>query len=425
MKKSKLMSVVVLMSFEIVIWAQTSEQLIRLHNISTEFDLPAIGNINSNPPYKGSLLYVSQEKNIYKYNDNQWRTTWNSLGNSNIDSQNGFIGTIENSDLRFRTNNAQRMVVKNDGKVGINLNNPMGRFQVNTASLTTNTYISTGTASSNANNWLTNGVPQNANDNLSWTYWTSANVAWNWVNYWYRIDLGENNAQVVNKYQIIKQFNHHHPTRWEFQGSNDNINWANLDVQHGSTTWNWGGSITRTFPNSTPYRYYRWFMHRGFYSGSGWSGGFSIKEFKLFLSGDPDGTNLTDDFIVATNGHVGVGIAPTEALHVNGNILASGTITPDYVFEKYYGSNSITKPNYTFNSLEEVKSYVKANKHLPNVASAPEIEQQGGIIVNKSTESNLEKIEELYLYFFEVKEKYNRLIKRLNKLQKLFEETQN
>ena len=419
MKTLKLIFVVILINLELVLLAQTSDQLIRLHNISSEFNFPS-------QPYEGSLLYVSQEKNIYKFNANQWRSTWNSLGNSNVDSQHGFLGTNDNTDLKFRTNNVDRMVVKNDGKVGVNLNNPIGRFHVNTASVTTDTYISTGTASSNANSSIVGGIPQNANDNLDWTHWSSALVSLNWVNYWYRIDLGENNAQVVNKYQIIKQYDYHHPTRWEFQGSNDNINWTNLDIQHGPTTWNWGASITRTFPNTTAYRYYRWFMHRGFQSAPlSWSGNCVIKEFKLFLSGDTESTNLTDDFMVATNGQVGVGIAPTEDLHVNGNILASGTITPDYVFENYYDKCSVSNPNYNFHSLKEVKSFVEENKHLPNVPSAQDIEQQGGILVNEATETNLEKIEELYLYFFQIKEKYNRLTKRLKELKKRIKEAQN
>ena len=150
------------------------------------------------------------------------------------------------------------MVVKADGKVGVGINNPSGLFQVNLGGITSNTLVSlSGTASSNGNHWLSTGNPTLANDNQSSTYWSSANVAMNWVNYWYRIDFGAGNEEVVNKYQIIKQFSDHHPTYWEFQGSNDNINWAELDVQHGATTWNWGSSITRSFTNANAYRYYQ------------------------------------------------------------------------------------------------------------------------------------------------------------------------
>ena len=94
----------------------------------------------------------------------------------------------------------------------------------------------------------------------------------NWVNYWYRIDFGAGNEEVVNKYQIIKQFSDHHPTYWEFQGSNDNINWAELDVQHGATLGIGEAVLLVVLLTLMLTDTIRWFMHRGFQSGpSSWS----------------------------------------------------------------------------------------------------------------------------------------------------------
>lgn len=105
-------------------------------------------------------------------------------------------------------------------------------------------------------------------------------------------------------------------------------------------------------------------------------------------------------------GFLGLGTTnPTQKLHVIGNILASGTITPDYVFQKYFDGYSALKPDYKRMELNEVKDFIKMNKHLPGVPSAADIEKQGGIILNRSAEINLEKIEELYLYVFEQDEK--------------------
>ncbi|MBL6662919.1 MAG: hypothetical protein ISP71_02340 [Flavobacteriales bacterium] len=132
---------------------------------------------------------------------------------------------------------------------------------------------------------------------------------------------------------------------------------------------------------------------------------------------DGGSTSINDDFIIATNGNVGVGVVPTEKLHVNGNILANGTITPDYVFEHYFEGRSVTNPNYKFLTLEEVEYFVKNHKHLPGVPSAKEIKQQGGILVNKATEINLEKIEELHLYLFELYEEQNEIEMQLIELE--------
>ena len=96
---------------------------------------------------------------------------------------------------------------------------------------------------------------------------------------------------------------------------------------------------------------------------------------------------------------VGVGTGtPAERLHVIGNILASGTITPDYVFEAYYEGTSGQNPGYHLADLKEVETFIKKYYHLPGVPSAKEVASKGGILVNHATMVNLEKIEELFLY---------------------------
>jgi hypothetical protein len=97
--------------------------------------------------------------------------------------------------------------------------------------------------------------------------------------------------------------------------------------------------------------------------------------------------------------NIGLGTStPTERLHVNGNILASGTITPDYVFEKYFKGYSELNPEYTMYDLKEIEAFIKAHYHLPGVPSARDVAHGGGVLVNRATETNLEKIEELFLH---------------------------
>ena len=148
-------------------------------------------------------------------------------------------------------------------------------------------------------------------------------------------------------------------------------------------------------------------------------GGFTIspnmelREFRLF-------SDLGDKkFVVNENGNFGISQDnPTQKLHVDGSILASGTITPDYVFESYFDGESHLNPTYKLQPIDELEQFIKENKHLPGVPSAQDIEEQGGILVNRATEINLEKIEEFYLYLFELIDESERMDKRVDRLEK-------
>ncbi|WP_443938789.1 hypothetical protein [Pedobacter sp. MW01-1-1] len=96
------------------------------------------------------------------------------------------------------------------------------------------------------------------------------------------------------------------------------------------------------------------------------------------------------------NGNVGIGIsAPTEKLAVNGNIRAKeikveSNNWPDYVFEKEYNLLSLT----------ELENYVKTHKHLPEVPSQKEV-QENGLALGEMNKALLKKVEELTLHLIE------------------------
>jgi hypothetical protein len=102
--------------------AQNADQLLRVYNIT---NTSTLNNISS--PLRGNLAYTQNQ--LYYYGS-QWRSSWATKGNNNIENTD-FLGTTDNTDLRFRTDNVQRMVVKSDGKVGVGINNPSGIFEVN------------------------------------------------------------------------------------------------------------------------------------------------------------------------------------------------------------------------------------------------------------------------------------------------------
>ena len=102
---------------------------------------------------------------------------------------------------------------------------------------------------------------------------------------------------------------------------------------------------------------------------------------------------------IKANGDVGIGTStPREKLSVNGKIRAKEIKVetanwPDYVFEE----------GYKVGTLEELESYIKANKHLPEIPSAKEV-QANGVELGEMNKLLLKKIEELTLYLIDKNE---------------------
>lgn len=113
-----------------------------------------------------------------------------------------------------------------------------------------------------------------------------------------------------------------------------------------------------------------------------------------------------------TGNKIGIGTnSPTELLSVNGNIVSKKLrITQndwaDYVFE----------PSYKLPTLQEVEAHIVKYKHLPDVPSAKQIEQEG-VDVGSSQAILLKKIEELTLYMIEQNKRLEQQQKQLKNQQ--------
>jgi len=144
--------------------------------------------------------------------------------------------------------------------------------------------------------------------------------------------------------------------------------------------------------------------------------------FDIWMNEEPDGTGSPDiiAMTILKNGNVGIGTAnPTAKLAVNGKILAEeievvSSITSDFVFED----------SYKLRTLAEVESYIKENKHLPEIPSVEEFKEKGQNLAEMD-DLLLRKVEELTLYSIEQNKQIQNqqqliqnLQKQINNLQK-------
>jgi hypothetical protein len=144
--------------------------------------------------------------------------------------------------------------------------------------------------------------------------------------------------------------------------------------------------------------------------------GFEANDNYLNILTGAAGTNVTaiKALTVLPNGSIGIGTtAPNNMkLAVDGKIGARevhvtlASTWPDYVF-----SNTYKRMN-----LVDLKAYIKANSHLPNIPSAEEV-KENGIYLGDMNAKLLEKIEELTMYVIELKEENDQINKRLQKLE--------
>lgn len=138
------------------------------------------------------------------------------------------------------------------------------------------------------------------------------------------------------------------------------------------------------------------------------------------IAGNNSSTTVADDRLnffhssagdiisIRGDGRVGIGGVNSHAagykLSVNGKVIC----------EELRVQNSVSWPDYVFADqyqlmpLQQVSDYIKANKHLPGIPSAKEVEKDG-IAVGDMQKRMMEKIEELTLYVIQLQQEIEAL----------------
>lgn len=140
----------------------------------------------------------------------------------------------------------------------------------------------------------------------------------------------------------------------------------------------------------------------------------------LILSGNPNGygnrnvyinryTSNGDVIMTAGSGQVGIGVDDPEY-----KLDVAGTIRANEIMVTTTGADFVFADDYQLRPLSEVKAFITENKHLPEIKSAQEM-QENGVGINELQTQLLQKIEELTLYILQQEERIKALEAELNK----------
>ena len=81
---------------------------------------------------------------------------------------------------------------------------------------------------------------------------------------------------------------------------------------------------------------------------------------------------------------------------------------------KTLGADFVFAEDYQLRPLSEVKTFIQENKHLPEILSAQEM-QENGVGINELQTQLLQKIEELTLYILQQEERIRVLEAKIGK----------
>ena len=123
-------------------------------------------------------------------------------------------------------------------------------------------------------------------------------------------------------------------------------------------------------------------------------------------------TNTNTLCATMLDNRLGIGTSnPQYSLDVNGTIRAKE------IRVETTGADFVFADNYRLRPLSEVEAFISENKHLPEIQSAQEM-QENGVSVSELQTQLLQKIEELTLYLIQQEETIQELRQEVELLKK-------
>jgi hypothetical protein len=131
-------------------------------------------------------------------------------------------------------------------------------------------------------------------------------------------------------------------------------------------------------------------------------------------------TVLPADYDLAVHRSAAIGVVHMDERIPNGyRLVVGGNILAEEVRVKLIGewSDYVFEPSYPLRSLTEVEAFIQANRHLPDIPSAAQVES-AGVSLGRMQSTLLRKIEELTLYLIEQDKTIDALNQKLARLER-------
>ncbi len=217
-------------------------------------------------------------------------------------------------------------------------------------------------------------------------------------------DFGAGNEQTVNMYKVycgpISGYTTRCPKSWTFEGSNDNQNWTVLDTRDSETGWAATECRTKTFENTTAYRYYRFKVTAPQASNSGYLEMVQLEYFDTSACGE-----LRLDIPAETT-------VENTGVAINGNIKivkdGAGTFMAAKSGQTYLGGTHIVAGTFKGGSTYNVSGYAGAGPILVESGATLDINGNlyfyqnpitlaGGTVANTGTSPTINQTQLAYL----------------------------
>jgi hypothetical protein len=118
--------------------------------------------------------------------------------------------------------------------------------------------------------------------------------------------------------------------------------------------------------------------------------------------------------LVKFDGQVAIG---SETINSNHLLDVAGTIRAEEIkVESTGGADFVFEEDYQLKSLKEIEQFVQENKHLPDIPSAKQMEENG-VGLSEMNKLLLQKVEELTLHMIEMEKELKQMQNEVKNLK--------